>query len=76
MTDGINEPYCFENLEAGTYQVQVYPPAGHRATTPESWAVAVSDGVIIPETFGLAPTPQEVAAVEPTAAVAGETGGG
>jgi len=74
VTDGINEPYCFENLEAGTYQVQVYPPAGYRATTPESWAVAVSDGVIIPVTFGLAPTPQEVAAVEPTAAVAGETG--
>jgi hypothetical protein len=61
VTDGINEPYCFENLESGTYQVQVFPPAGFQATTPESWAVAVSNGVIIPVTFGLSPAPQTVA---------------
>jgi LysM repeat protein len=66
VTDGINEPFCFENLATGTYQVQVYPPAGYQATTAESWAVAVAEGVIIPVAFGLAPAPQEVAAVSPT----------
>jgi hypothetical protein len=66
VTDGINEPFCFENLEAGTYQVQVFPPAGYQATTPESWAVAVSSGVIIPVTFGLKEAPQEVAEVSAT----------
>jgi hypothetical protein len=66
VTDGVNEPFCFENLAAGTYQVQVFPPAGYQATTPESWAVAISNGVIIPVTFGLSATPQEVAAVSPT----------
>lgn len=59
-TDAINEPYCFENLAAGTYQVQVFPPAGYQATTPESWAIAISSGVIIPVTFGLAPAPESI----------------
>ncbi len=66
VTDGVSEPFCFENLEAGTYQVQVIPPAGYQATTAESWSVAVAEGVIIPVTFGLAPAPQEVAEVSPT----------
>lgn len=66
VTDGINEPFCFENLAAGTYQVQVFPPAGFQATTPESWAVAISEGVIIPVTFGLESAPQEVADVSAT----------
>ncbi len=61
VTTGVEEPYCFENLATGTYQVQVYPPAGYQATTPESWAVAISEGVIIPVTFGLKQAPQEVA---------------
>jgi len=66
VTDGVTEPFCFENLEAGTYQVQVFPPAGYQATTPESWAIAVSNGVIIPVTFGLKAAPQEVADVSAT----------
>jgi len=66
VTDGVTEPFCFENLEAGTYQVQVFPPAGYQATTPESWAIAVSNGVIIPVTFGLKAAPQEVANVSAT----------
>lgn len=81
VTDGINEPFCFENLDTGTYQVQVFPPAGYQATTPESWAVAVSNGVIIPVTFGLKEAPQEVADAsatvmsdaEPTVAPESET---
>jgi len=61
VTDGVAESYCFENLSADTYQVQAYPPAGYRTTTPESWAVDVSEGVVNPVAFGLTAAPQTVA---------------
>ncbi|MBK8931270.1 MAG: LysM peptidoglycan-binding domain-containing protein [Chloroflexi bacterium] len=61
VTDGVAEFYCFENLTAESYQVQAFPPAGYRTTTPESWAVAVTEGVIIPVAFGLTTAPQTVA---------------
>lgn len=64
VTDNERESYCFENLPAETYQVQVFPPAGYQATTPESWAVVVAQGVIIPVSFGLAEAPQMVAAAD------------
>jgi len=68
VTDGLEEFYCFENLNADTYQVQAFPPAGYQTTTPESWAVAVSEGVIIPVSFGLTAAPQTVADASLTAA--------
>jgi hypothetical protein len=52
VTDGINEPYCFENLEDDTYQVQIFPPADYVMTTTGSWAVAVSNGMSIAVEFG------------------------
>ena len=52
VSDGISEPYCFEDLESGTYQVQVFPPADYKATTPDNWAVAVANGVMVPVNFG------------------------
>lgn len=52
VTDGINEPYCFENLEDDTYQVQIFPPADYDMTTTGSWAVAVSNGMDINVQFG------------------------
>ncbi|MBK8989078.1 MAG: LysM peptidoglycan-binding domain-containing protein [Chloroflexi bacterium] len=61
VTDGVNPLYCFENLNNETYQVQAYPPAGYQTTTPESWAVAVTDGVIIPVSFGLTTAPPTTA---------------
>jgi hypothetical protein len=67
VTDGQNEPYCFEDLPADTYQVQVYPPAGYQATTPESWAIVVAEGVIVPVAFGLAEAPETVAMVDDSA---------
>lgn len=61
VTDGVEEDYCFENLSANTYQVQAYPPAGYRTTTPESWAIAVTDGAINPVAFGLTTAPAAIA---------------
>ena len=63
VTDGESAAYCFENLPPDTYQVQVFPPAGYQATTPESWAILVSEGVIIPVAFGLEEAPEAVAVV-------------
>lgn len=53
ITDGTEDAYCFENLEADTYQLQIFPPADYMVTTEDSWAVAVADGVMIPVSFGL-----------------------
>lgn len=52
VTDGINEPYCFQNLEDDTYQVQIFPPADYMMTTTGSWAVAVSNNMSIAVQFG------------------------
>ena len=52
VTDGINEPYCFQNLEADSYQVQIFPPADYAMTTTGSWAVAVSNDMSISVEFG------------------------
>lgn len=63
VTDGGGADYCFENLPPDTYQVQVFPPAGYQATTPESWAIVVAEGVVIPVAFGLQEAPETVAMV-------------
>jgi LysM repeat protein len=53
VTDGINEPYCFQDLEDDTYQVQIFPPADYVMTTTGSWAVAVSNSMSIAVEFGV-----------------------
>ncbi|MAU00911.1 MAG: hypothetical protein CL608_27515 [Anaerolineaceae bacterium] len=70
ITDGVSEPYCFENLEPDTYQVQIFPPADFQPTTSPSWAVSVSEGAQISVSFGTRFDPQETAAADTTA---GET---
>ena len=52
ITDGVSEPYCFENLSPDTYQVQIFPPADYQPTTSPSWAVSVSEGAQISVAFG------------------------
>ena len=63
VTDGISEPFCFQNLDPDTYQVQVYSPAGFAPTTADNWAVSVTPGTALSVAFG-------VTAVTETAAVA------
>lgn len=61
ISDGINDSYCFEDLEADTYQVQVFAPANYAVTTSESWAIALAGGNTIPVSFGLREgNPEEV----------------
>ena len=62
VTDGISEPYCFQDLDPDTYQVQVYAPAGFAPTTADNWAVSVTDGTALSVAFGVKEA-AEVAAV-------------
>lgn len=71
VSDGISEPYCFEDLESGTYQVQIFPPADYKATTPDNWAVAVANGVMVPVNFGTQQDQESAAPAEQVAEVAG-----
>jgi LysM repeat protein len=43
-SDGISEPYCFENLKPGNYVLRQTPPAGYAPTGPEQWGVPLSAG--------------------------------
>ncbi len=61
VTDGSGDLHCFENLESGTYQVQLFPTADYRVTGDASWAVAIADGVMIPVSFGMQKAPNTVA---------------
>lgn len=72
ITDGISEPHCFENLEADSYEVRIFPPANYQATASDSWVIAVSDGVVVPVAFGVQEAVQ-VAAVDTSAEVPAES---
>jgi hypothetical protein len=43
-TDGVSEPFCFTNLQPGSYQVTMKPPANYGATTPKTSVIALSGG--------------------------------
>ncbi|MEM7111528.1 MAG: SdrD B-like domain-containing protein [Chloroflexota bacterium] len=53
VSDGVNEPYCFADLEDDTYQVQIFPPANYQATATDSWALALTSGSTVPISFGI-----------------------
>ena len=41
-TDGISEPYCFEDLEPGNYMVQQTSPTGYKTTGAAELGVLLS----------------------------------
>ncbi len=51
-SDGVSEPYCFDQLIPGTYMVQMTKPAGYNATTHDNWAVPLLEGTTIRIEFG------------------------
>jgi len=51
-SDGVSEPYCFTQLIAGTYMVQLTKPTGYDTTTPEYWAVPLPSGATANVAFG------------------------
>ncbi len=45
-TDGLNEPYCFENLPPGNYVLRQTPPPGYAPSGPNEWGVMVAAGSV------------------------------
>ncbi len=43
-TDGLSEPFCFQNLQPGSYVVQPQAPAGYVPTGGENWGVLLGAG--------------------------------
>lgn len=56
--DGVNEPYCFSDLDPGTYTVS-WEGEGYEATSEQSWTVELTPGEIQDHEFGVVP-PAEV----------------
>jgi hypothetical protein len=70
ITDGVSEPHCIDNLEGGAYEIQVFPPANYHPTTPATWALAITNGVMVPVAFGVQEGAAEEAAAETPDAIA------
>jgi LysM repeat protein len=51
-TDGASEPYCFQGLEAGTYQISQETNPNWLATTLTAWGVSLEPGVVEKLEFG------------------------
>lgn len=45
-TDGISEPYCFQNLQPGNYILRHTPPAGFKLTGSGQWNIALGEGQV------------------------------
>ena len=58
-TDGLNEPFCFEGLGAGTYYLGRRNPPGYGSAVSDDWAVVVAPGGTTDVKLGaqLVPTP-------------------
>jgi len=67
-TDGISEPYCFQNLTAGNYVLRQTPPAGYQPVGPGEWGVALSAGQISALQLGYTRATETPGEAQPTAA--------
>ena len=45
-TDGIREPYCFENLQPGNYILRHTPPPGYKAPDAGQWNILLGAGQV------------------------------
>ncbi|HQE93691.1 MAG TPA: LysM peptidoglycan-binding domain-containing protein [Anaerolineae bacterium] len=45
-TDGISEPYCFQNLEPGNYILRYTAPPGYKLTDAGQWNIMLSAGQV------------------------------
>ena len=70
QTNGLNEPYCFNDLEPQVYFISEMNPPGYESTTHDSWAVSLQDGATVNLEFGnriqMEPTPTATALPSPT----------
>jgi hypothetical protein len=51
-SDGVSEPYCFPDLQPGSYSVSAKPPANYSATTEKTTVVALNGGMKTDLSFG------------------------
>jgi LysM repeat protein len=65
QTNGASEPYCFEDLEPGSYTAVAVAPDGYGLTTPASLVISLQAGTSFRLQFGAAQG--VVVAVAPTA---------
>ena len=63
-TDGTSEPYCFPDLETGTFRVISASPSGHTPTTRVDWDLTLAKGSTANLEFGAQFTGEEVVATE------------
>ncbi|MBN2389340.1 MAG: LysM peptidoglycan-binding domain-containing protein, partial [Anaerolineae bacterium] len=61
-TDGISEPYCFQNLEPGNYILRHTPPPGYNLTDTGQWNIPLTAGQV--SSLNLGYVRDETAAVE------------
>jgi len=45
-TDGLNEPYCFENLQPGNYVLRQSPPPGYQPSGPGEQGIFLTEGQV------------------------------
>lgn len=69
LSTGTADPFCFEGLEPGTYQVAQLVPGRLEMTTAANATVNVNEGSSVGVEFGsrIRPEGEQVAAVQPTA---------
>jgi LysM repeat protein len=52
ISDGINEPFCFAGLAAGSYRVIQDPPIGYKSNSPSEQPIAINEGTSYELAFG------------------------
>lgn len=74
ISDGLQDTYCFEDLEPDTYQLSFSPPNNYRATTQDNGWLSVTSGAKLPVAFGakfdataVSVAPQATSATDDTA---------
>lgn len=53
-TDGISEPYCFQNLAPGNYILRHTPPPGYKLTDAGQWNIPLNAGQVATLDLGYA----------------------
>lgn len=61
-TDGISEPYCFQNLAPGNYILRHTPPPGYKLTDAGQWNIPLNAGQVATLELGYARDGEAVAA--------------
>jgi hypothetical protein len=75
-SDGVSEPYCFDQLLPGTYMVQLAKVGDYHTTTPEYWAVPLPAGATANVEFGHVAEPNALTAASQALAMAQAEGSG